>query len=233
MARLANQAVRRTANPNRDATRIFHREWLGLAQPIEGLVFSVPALDEAPVPAIRTELTAALRALTRSAAWRARRAPGDPLCRRAVPTPARLRRHWHARAARVPPGRARVLRARGSSGDQSELRDRTRSLRGRPRRSVRDLRGAQGRTGHGIDGGHWDRALEPVHRAGLGSRRRLPCTPTRSISTRPERPLARGAIHPPPSSSGSFATRTSPSASSRTVGSSASSTRLQARPPRT
>jgi hypothetical protein len=63
MARLANQAVRRTANPNRDATRIFHREWLGLAQPIEGLVFSVPALDEAPVPAVRTELTAALRAL--------------------------------------------------------------------------------------------------------------------------------------------------------------------------
>ena len=28
----------------RDATRIFHREWLGLVQPIEGLVFSVPAL---------------------------------------------------------------------------------------------------------------------------------------------------------------------------------------------
>ncbi|MFO0711318.1 MAG: type IIL restriction-modification enzyme MmeI [Sandaracinus sp.] len=42
---------------------MFHREWLGLAQPIEGLVFSVPALDEAPVPAQRTELTSALRAL--------------------------------------------------------------------------------------------------------------------------------------------------------------------------
>lgn len=57
------KSTARSANPNRDATRIFHREWLGLAQPIEGLVFSVPALDEAPVPAIRTELTSALRAL--------------------------------------------------------------------------------------------------------------------------------------------------------------------------
>jgi hypothetical protein len=47
----------------RDATRIFHREWLGLAQPIEGLVFSVPALDEAPAPAARAEITAAIRAL--------------------------------------------------------------------------------------------------------------------------------------------------------------------------
>jgi hypothetical protein len=41
----------------RDATRIFHREWLGLVQPIEGLVFSVPALDEAPVPATRADIT--------------------------------------------------------------------------------------------------------------------------------------------------------------------------------
>ncbi|QQR91030.1 MAG: N-6 DNA methylase [Myxococcales bacterium] len=29
-----------------DAARFFHREWLGMAQPIEGLVFSVPALIE-------------------------------------------------------------------------------------------------------------------------------------------------------------------------------------------
>ncbi|MCC7543038.1 MAG: N-6 DNA methylase [Deltaproteobacteria bacterium] len=50
-----------SSGSTRDATRIFHREWLGLAQPIEGLVFSVPALDEAPVPAARAEITVDLR----------------------------------------------------------------------------------------------------------------------------------------------------------------------------
>jgi hypothetical protein len=33
----------------RDADRIFHETWLGLAQPIEGLVFSVPVLAEAQI----------------------------------------------------------------------------------------------------------------------------------------------------------------------------------------
>ena len=37
----------------------FHEEWLGLAQPIEGLVFSVPVLADAQIaPEIRTELSA-------------------------------------------------------------------------------------------------------------------------------------------------------------------------------
>ena len=45
----------------RDATRIFHREWLGLVQPIEGLVFSVPALDEAPVPRAHADITSFFR----------------------------------------------------------------------------------------------------------------------------------------------------------------------------
>lgn len=53
----------RAYGSSRDATRLFHREWLGLAQPIEGLVFSVPALDEAPAPAARADITAAIRAL--------------------------------------------------------------------------------------------------------------------------------------------------------------------------
>ncbi|UJR84203.1 type IIL restriction-modification enzyme MmeI [Sandaracinus amylolyticus] len=47
-----------------DAERLFHREWLGLAQPIEGLVFSVPSLADAQIaPAPRPEITAAIRAL--------------------------------------------------------------------------------------------------------------------------------------------------------------------------
>lgn len=38
----------------------FHEQWLGLAQPIEGLVFSVPVLADAQIaPEIRAELTAA------------------------------------------------------------------------------------------------------------------------------------------------------------------------------
>ncbi len=48
----------------RDADRLFHETWLGLAQPIEGLVFSVPVLAEAQIaPAARPEITAQLRAL--------------------------------------------------------------------------------------------------------------------------------------------------------------------------
>ena len=47
----------------RDADRIFHETWLGLAQPIEGLVFSVPALADAQIaPAARPEITAQFRA---------------------------------------------------------------------------------------------------------------------------------------------------------------------------
>lgn len=43
---------------SRDADRIFHETWLGLAQPIEGLVFSVPVLAEAQIaPAARPEIT--------------------------------------------------------------------------------------------------------------------------------------------------------------------------------
>jgi type I restriction-modification system DNA methylase subunit len=46
----------------RDADRIFHETWLGLAQPIEGLVFSVPVLAEAQIaPAARPEITAQIR----------------------------------------------------------------------------------------------------------------------------------------------------------------------------
>jgi hypothetical protein len=46
----------------RDADRIFHETWLGLAQPIEGLVFSVPVLAEAQIaPSARPEITAQLR----------------------------------------------------------------------------------------------------------------------------------------------------------------------------
>jgi len=33
----------------RDRDRIFHEAWLGLAQPIEGLVFSVPFLADAQI----------------------------------------------------------------------------------------------------------------------------------------------------------------------------------------
>jgi hypothetical protein len=47
----------------RDADRIFHQTWLGLAQPIEGLVFSVPVLADAQIaPAARPEITADIRA---------------------------------------------------------------------------------------------------------------------------------------------------------------------------
>ncbi len=48
---------------SRDADRIFHETWLGLAQPIEGLVFSVPVLAEAQIaPAARPEITSQIRA---------------------------------------------------------------------------------------------------------------------------------------------------------------------------
>lgn len=48
---------------SRDADRIFHETWLGLVQPIEGLVFSVPVLAEAQIaPAARPEITAQIRA---------------------------------------------------------------------------------------------------------------------------------------------------------------------------
>nr|WP_298724333.1 DNA methyltransferase [uncultured Steroidobacter sp.] len=47
----------------RDADRLFHETWLGLAQPIEGLVFSIPVLAEAQIaPAPRPEITAQIRA---------------------------------------------------------------------------------------------------------------------------------------------------------------------------
>jgi hypothetical protein len=46
----------------RDADRIFHETWLGLVQPVEGLVFSVPVLAEAQIaPASRPEITTRLR----------------------------------------------------------------------------------------------------------------------------------------------------------------------------
>lgn len=42
----------------RDAERIFHDTWLGLAQPMEGLVFSVPVLAESQIaPGARPEIT--------------------------------------------------------------------------------------------------------------------------------------------------------------------------------
>jgi hypothetical protein len=47
----------------RDADERFHKEWLGLAQPVEGLVFSVPALSDAQIaPKVRPTLTAELEA---------------------------------------------------------------------------------------------------------------------------------------------------------------------------
>ena len=46
----------------RDAQTRFHEEWLGLAQPIEGLVFSIPVLADAQIrPAPDPELTARFR----------------------------------------------------------------------------------------------------------------------------------------------------------------------------
>jgi hypothetical protein len=48
-----------------DADRFFHETWLGLVQPIEGLVFSVPVLADAQIaPAARAEITALIRAHT-------------------------------------------------------------------------------------------------------------------------------------------------------------------------
>ncbi|MCB9591143.1 MAG: N-6 DNA methylase [Sandaracinaceae bacterium] len=45
----------------RDADERFHREWLGLAQPVEGLVFSVPALADAQIaPKVRATITSEL-----------------------------------------------------------------------------------------------------------------------------------------------------------------------------
>ncbi|MBN2195021.1 MAG: N-6 DNA methylase [Polyangiaceae bacterium] len=47
----------------KDRDVAFHREWLGLAQPIEGLVFSVPVLADAQIaPAVRPELSVAFEA---------------------------------------------------------------------------------------------------------------------------------------------------------------------------
>lgn len=47
----------------RDADRLFHETWLGLAQPFEGLVFSVPVLAGAQIaPAARPEITSQIRA---------------------------------------------------------------------------------------------------------------------------------------------------------------------------
>lgn len=47
----------------RDADIEFHKEWLGLAQPVEGLVFSVPVLADAQItPKVRPTLTAELQA---------------------------------------------------------------------------------------------------------------------------------------------------------------------------
>src|SRR5690606_4767752 len=45
-----------------DAQTRFHEEWLGLAQPYEGLVFSVPVLADAQiVPQVGADLTARFR----------------------------------------------------------------------------------------------------------------------------------------------------------------------------
>ena len=45
---------------SKDRDFLFHQRWLGLAQPIEGLVFSVPVLADAQIaPEIRPELSAA------------------------------------------------------------------------------------------------------------------------------------------------------------------------------
>jgi hypothetical protein len=47
----------------KDRDVAFHREWLGLVQPIEGLVFSVPVLADAQIaPAVRPQLSAAFAA---------------------------------------------------------------------------------------------------------------------------------------------------------------------------
>jgi hypothetical protein len=50
-------------NDVKDRDVLFHEKWLGLAQPIEGLVFSVPALADAQIaPELRVELTTAFDA---------------------------------------------------------------------------------------------------------------------------------------------------------------------------
>jgi hypothetical protein len=47
----------------KDRDVLFHERWLGLAQPIEGLVFSVPVLADAQIaPEVRAELTSAFNA---------------------------------------------------------------------------------------------------------------------------------------------------------------------------
>jgi hypothetical protein len=52
----------RRGSSGNDAQTHFHREWLGLAQPIEGLVFSVPVLADAQIaPAALPELSGRLR----------------------------------------------------------------------------------------------------------------------------------------------------------------------------
>ena len=63
-----SKSVRQTKNTRRsgppaDAQARFHEEWLGLAQPIEGLVFSVPVLADAQImPRPRADLTERFRA---------------------------------------------------------------------------------------------------------------------------------------------------------------------------
>ena len=45
-------------SPGKDRDQLFHEKWLGLAQPIEGLVFSVPVLADAQIaPDVRPELS--------------------------------------------------------------------------------------------------------------------------------------------------------------------------------
>jgi hypothetical protein len=51
------------ASALKDRDVLFHERWLGLAQPIEGLVFSVPVLADAQIaPELRPELTSAFQA---------------------------------------------------------------------------------------------------------------------------------------------------------------------------
>ena len=44
-----NAGNRAPTRGGQDAQRRFHRHWLGLAQPVEGLVFSLPVLAEAQI----------------------------------------------------------------------------------------------------------------------------------------------------------------------------------------
>jgi hypothetical protein len=51
------------ASAVKDRDVLFHERWLGLVQPVEGLVFSVPVLADAQIaPELRTELTSAFQA---------------------------------------------------------------------------------------------------------------------------------------------------------------------------